>query len=303
MRTRHATFLAGLLAASLVLPGGAAAQETAPSLDEAANAVIQGIFDRPIRLVDGLYEGQAFVEGGAQRPRVTMARTLSLTGDFDADGRADRAIFLTHDGGGTGRFVYLALLTATGMGPENTLTVAIGDRVHVHDLSFDDGVLTVGMVGHGPADPGCCASHDMEVRVTAEDGELIARESVVRGRALPAMLDGTAWRLARFDWDAQPVDEEIEITLEVADGRVAGVAACNRYFADIVQPEDPEPLALEFEAIGVTRMACPEPRMTAEDRFLDRLAGAEAFNFEFGDLVILYATVGENGAMVLTRQE
>jgi len=303
MRTRHVTLLAGLLGCGMLLPGGTGAQETAPSLEEAANAAIHGIFDRPIRLQDGVYEGQPYVEGGAERPRVTMARTLSLTGDFDADGRADRAVFLTHDGGGTGRFVYLALVTATGMGPENTLTVAIGDREHVHDLTFEDGVLTVAMVGHGPTDPGCCATHDMEVRIVAEDGDLVSRESVVLGRALPSMLDGTSWRLDRFDWDAEPVAEEIEITLDVADGRVAGTAACNRYFADIAQPEDPVPLALAFEAIGVTRMACPEPRMSAEDRFLDRLAGADAFNFEFGELVILYTAGGENGAMVFTRRE
>ncbi|MDH4030864.1 MAG: hypothetical protein OEU49_08450, partial [Chromatiales bacterium] len=43
---------------------------TATDSADAANATYLGIYDEPVTLRDGVFEGRPFVEGGASRPRV-----------------------------------------------------------------------------------------------------------------------------------------------------------------------------------------------------------------------------------------
>ena len=61
------------------------------------------------------------------------------------------------------------------------------------------------------------------------------------------------------------------ITLEFADpDRIAGKAACNRYNG----PLRVEAGSLRIGPLVTTRMACPEPLMAAESRFLAELEAA-----------------------------
>ncbi|MBL8584344.1 MAG: META domain-containing protein [Rhizobiaceae bacterium] len=67
-----------------------------------------------------------------------------------------------------------------------------------------------------------------------------------------------------------------------ADGRIAGKAGCNRYAASVVI--DGHTIAIS-QAMA-TRMACPEPVMEQENRFLQDLAKAKAFEVDAGGLVL-----------------
>ncbi|NWG54429.1 MAG: META domain-containing protein [Hydrogenophilaceae bacterium] len=88
-----------------------------------------------------------------------------------------------------------------------------------------------------------------------------------------------AWRLAAID-GAPPSGEAPTIAFE--GDRVAGFAGCNRYFAAIEQ--DPN-VARYFTGIGATRMACPEPAMSLETRFLARLGETMSVRVVDGVLV------------------
>ena len=90
------------------------------------------------------------------------------------------------------------------------------------------------------------------------------------GNTSDTSLIGPTWQLAAFGSDEgeQPVTQDTEITAEFSDeGRIAGSAGCNRYFGSYEQSED----ALTISQVGSTRMACPEPLMNQEDRFLTAL--------------------------------
>ena len=101
-----------------------------------------------------------------------------------------------------------------------------------------------------------------------------------------APLEGTAW-LAE-DIDGRGVVDRVQSTLAFDAGqKVAGRAACNRYFGIFQQSGD----AVEIKPGGTTRMACPPAVMDQEDRFLAALSAVRKARRE-GDKLLL---LDENG--------
>ena len=104
----------------------------------------------------------------------------------------------------------------------------------------------------------------------------------------PSTLGGRTWRFEQVHDEA--VSNDLEITLEIAPGtgaekgRLAGLAACNRYTAEFSL----DGKALQVDAPASTKRACPPPAMAAEARFLDALRSAVTM------------TVDERGRLVLT---
>jgi putative lipoprotein len=98
----------------------------------------------------------------------------------------------------------------------------------------------------------------------------------------PAELWGTAWRLA--DMGGASVLDGAEATLEFPErGKIAGKGSCNRFFGTAEITGD----GLKLGPLGATRMACPEPVMAQEGRYLKALAGAERYSVE-GDVLQIY---------------
>lgn len=85
------------------------------------------------------------------------------------------------------------------------------------------------------------------------------------GETLDLLAGG--WRVIRLG--EAPVPPEVTITLEFGrDGRVAGRGGCNRYTGPYTLTGE----GLSFGDLASTRMACPQPQMEAEARFLGLLA-------------------------------
>jgi heat shock protein HslJ len=122
------------------------------------NAEYQGIYEgQVVQLTDGRYEGEPFVEGGASRPTVTFIEPYAF-GDLDEDGEDDAVVLLVESSGGSGSFVYLAVLVNECGSPVNVATHFLSDRARVQALAIADGIITVDMLAHGPDDPMCCPS-------------------------------------------------------------------------------------------------------------------------------------------------
>jgi heat shock protein HslJ len=97
-----------------------------------------------------------------------------------------------------------------------------------------------------------------------------------------APLEGTAW-LAE-DIDGGGVVDRVRSTLVFDAGqRVAGRAACNRYFGTYQQSGD----VVEVKPGGTTRMACPPAVMDQEDRFLAALGAVRKARREGDKLMLL----------------
>jgi len=95
-------------------------------------------------------------------------------------------------------------------------------------------------------------------------------------------LEGTAWRAQ--DIDGAGALERAPATIAFDGGRkVAGRAACNRYFGTFEQAGE----ALQVRPAGLTRMACPPEVMDEERRFLVALEAVTRGRREGDTLVLL----------------
>ena len=95
-------------------------------------------------------------------------------------------------------------------------------------------------------------------------------------------LEGTTWKLAQMgSIPATAINQETDFfTLEfnAADTMVAGRTNCNRFFGKY----ELKGQKLEFENLGMTRMACPE--MQYEDAFVKMLDEVDGYEIKGEEL-------------------
>ena len=113
-----------------------------------------------------------------------------------------------------------------------------------------------------------------------------------------AELEGTEWRLTHFA-EGEPAPAEPAVTLRFEEGRVGGSGGCNRYFGTPTAGETPG--SLTFGPIGATRMACPEPAMSIETRFLSALETTTRIGLADGRLELGYARGDASATLVFER--
>ena len=128
-------------------------------------------------LVDGRYEGAPFVPGAATRPIVKLVPGVIATGDLDGDDIDEVVVVLAHSSGGSGVFMYLAVVRDDGGKPENIATVRLGDRVKVLAVGIDDGRIVAELVEQGPNDPMCCPTSKVRRGWLLQDDVLVGLES------------------------------------------------------------------------------------------------------------------------------
>ena len=99
-------------------------------------------------------------------------------------------------------------------------------------------------------------------------------------KALP--LEGTTWKLAKMEAiPAKAVDAEADfftLQFSAADTLVSGRTNCNRFFGKY----ELKGQKLEFENLGMTRMACPD--MQYEDAFVKMLDDVDRFEIKGSEL-------------------
>jgi len=149
------------------------AQPGSLTLAALQNASYQGIYDEPVQLTDGKYEGEPFVPGGASRPIVTFHPEVYAFGDLNGDGMDDAAVILIENSGGSGSFIYLAAVINENGTPVNVATQFIGDREQMQAISIDGNEIAVEMLAHGPDDPMCCPTQEVTKRYRLQGDQLV----------------------------------------------------------------------------------------------------------------------------------
>lgn len=261
------------------------------------NIAYAGIYDEPVLLTDGVYEGEPFVPGGAARPRVELLKDLYTSADIDGDGNEDAWVLLNESSGGSGQYLFLAAVADSRGKPRNLGTIVIGDRVDVVKLEADDSHVSLEYVSAGPGEAACCPTQITEAVYGMKDGQLAELSREKRGTLSLDKIAGATWHLTHFAWD-EPITEGVTITARFEDGRISGNAGCNNYFATI---EAPTPYDLSIGPVGSTRMACPPPQLEAEDRYLKAIKSAKQFTYLLGRLAVLYEINDEHKALMFKR--
>ena len=189
------------------------------------NATYSGIYDEPITLTEGVYEGKPAGEGDLSRPMVQYVDDAELTGDLDGDGVADAVVFLIERGGGSGAFTYVAAQLNRDGQPADAGAVRIGDRIQVKSAAIEAGQVALDIITQGPGDPACCATHQARTTYALQEGKLVETtgESGDLVKVSAADLDGTSWTLLELNAD-QPALADAAVTIDFRDARPASAA-------------------------------------------------------------------------------
>ncbi len=276
--------IAGLLIFSLSCLYSCAPESKgpAPTLAEAKEAEYQGIYESSVRFTGGFYEGKLFSEGGAARPTVRLIGDLCVQGDLDGDGAEESAVLLAENSGGSGTFIYVAVLERRGDVITNTGTVLLGDRVQVRSLILDAGALTIKVIRHGSDDPMCCPTEKALRTWAVDGGSLVERTPEVTGTLSIDDLAGVKWVLVSLGPD-EPYPGDPPVTILFEKDRISGSGGCNRYFSEI---SEIAPGVIKPGLIGSTRMSCGDEITGVEERFLEAVGGAAGYGFLAGSLAL-----------------
>jgi uncharacterized membrane protein len=152
------------------------------TIDHLKKATYRGILDDPVTLVEGRYEGEPFEPGASSRPVVRLVPGMVSTGDLTGDGKDEAVVVLAHNSGGSGVFMYLAVMQQTRGGPDNIATVHLGDRVKVIDIEISDGKIRLQLVQHGPKDPMCCPTLQVNREWSLHGNQLVETKQPAKPR-------------------------------------------------------------------------------------------------------------------------
>jgi heat shock protein HslJ len=256
------------------------------------NATYSGIYEEPITLTDGLYEGKPFVEGDASRPTVEYIDGSELFGDLDGDGVSDAVVFLVERGGGSGAFTYVAAQLNRAGQPLDAGTVWIEDRIQVKSAAIEDGQVTLNIIIQGPGDPACCGTHQTRKTYALQEGELA--ETTPQGADLakvPATeLDGTSWTLLELK-DGQPALADAAVSINFQDGQLSGFGGCSTYTGGFSLGEV-NPFVMTTGPVAATRQACPDPAGAQETTYFAALESVSQWAYVFGRLALYYQDEG-----------
>ncbi|NKX43538.1 META domain-containing protein [Roseicyclus persicicus] len=108
-----------------------------------------------------------------------------------------------------------------------------------------------------------------------------------------ALLIGPTWVVEDIAGAGIVDDSRVSLGF-FGDGRVAGSAGCNRWFADVALTGE----GLTLGQAGATMMACADALMAQEMRFLEALAQVTGFDIDATGALVLR---GPEGALVTAR--
>lgn len=133
--------------------------------------------ERTFQLRGGRYSSPA--------ERIDISLVSRAYGDVDGDAWTDGVVILVLDGGGSGRFVYLAVVLNRNNRPQPLSAVLIGDRVPVRELRVDRGGTIVAVVCER-AEQAPMASRDCQTaerRYALRDGRIISLQAEAAARS------------------------------------------------------------------------------------------------------------------------
>jgi heat shock protein HslJ len=256
------------------------AKPVAPTRDQLLGAVVSGVFDGPVTLTAGRYEGPPAEAGAASHPTLRLWDSTIEFVDVDGVPPAEGIALLTSSLGGSGTFSHLGAFNLQD-GKAAALSVApLGDRVQLFRLWHEPGKVLLDILEPAPGDPSCCPTQLSRKTFGWQDGKLQPLASAVVGGLSINLLAATDWMLVEMDGQPLPAGVVPPTTL-VQYGKAAGFAGCNRYTGPIAEPT---PGNVKLGEIVVTKKACDVTANELEAAFLERLGATTSYGFQAGQL-------------------
>ena len=112
-------------------------------------------------------------------------------------------------------------------------------------------------------------------------------------------IAGIEWTLRAWKSD-EPAPASPAVTLTFENGKFVGRSGCNRYSSTVT--EGPASGSIKVGPTISTRMACPQPVMAIEHRFLKQLEAVTKFDLSSDQLALTYELDGAVDVMVFEKQ-
>lgn len=271
-----------------------------PALADVATVSMAGIYQEPISLIDGEYEGEPFMEDSPIRPRVHLITELMPVGDLTGD-RVDEVLALVEENsGGTGHFLHIAPFSLVDGQMTQLGHALVGDRVKIRSVEIEEGRIIMCTVQAGPEDGACCPTEKTRRVWTLRDGRLNEVETEIEGTMSLADFSGSEWVLTAFDPQRPaPSTPEVTFHLDLEDKRISGSSGCNNYFGTVESPGTRE---LVIGPLAGTKKMCPPEMMDVERSFLKALGSANSYTWFLGQMAISYSDGDDYGLLLFERK-
>lgn len=102
-------------------------------------SVTYSVEGQSVTLIDGKLEVEAAPVSASKI--VTMVFGEPVAGDLNGDRKADAAIILTQNSGGSGTFYYVVAALSDGNGAKGTNAVLLGDRIAPQNIEIKNGQI------------------------------------------------------------------------------------------------------------------------------------------------------------------
>lgn len=276
-----------------------------PDIQDAATMSYYGLYkDQLVKLTQGQWTGLPFVKGGSSRPTAGLIKNFSFTGDINADGIAERVVFLWESSGGSGTRIFMAVIGKRNGRQVNLATQLVGDRVQLRMGRVYQGNIELDVVQAGESDAACCPTSKVfrswSLINDNNNTRLIENTPIALGTISLADLRGVEWTLLKMNWQ-KSLPAGINITLNFDSDKVSGQSGCNRYFATAKAGK--QPAELTISQAGTTRRACDAEIMKLESRYLNALAGVTDYHFVNGQLALTWKSGDANSTMLFTARK
>jgi heat shock protein HslJ len=292
-----ALIVAGCAEKAPPAPAQPAGPPPAPTLEQLQSASVSGVYDQAVTLAGGVYEGEPAAADAASRPRLVLWAPTLHFGDIDGTEGNEAVAVLSSTSGGSGEFVHVAVFGVRDGAVVNLGTAPVGDRTKLQSLWLERGKILMDVVEAGPDDAACCPTQVARKTYAMEGGALKQLSSEVRGVLALSMLAANEWQLVEID--GQPLPAGVEAPLiHFENDKVRGFSGCNRFTAPV---KETKPGEIDIGPAAVTKMACPQPQMDLEQRFLKQLDAVNRYSYLAGQLALSWQDADQAGVLVFRK--
>lgn len=176
-------------------------------------------------------------------------------------------------------------------------SAAVGAGIQLQDLWLEQGKIRMDVVEAGPDDVAGAPTQVARKTYAMEGGALKQLTSEVRGVLGLSMLAANEWLLVEIDGAPLPSGTEAPLILFQGE-TVRGFAGCNRFTAPV---KETKPGEIDIGPGAATKMACPQPQMDLEQKFLTQLDAVNRYGYRAGQLALDWQA-GETTGTLLFRK-
>jgi len=278
-------------------PAQPAGPPPAPTLEQLQSASVSGVFEQAVTLSGGVYEGEPVAADASSRPQLMLWEPTLHFGDVDGAEGNEAVVMLSSTSGGSGEFVHVAVFGVRDGALVNLGTAPVGDRTKLQSLWLERGKILMDVIEAGPDDAACCPTQVARKTYAMEGGALKQLSSEVRGVLALSMLAANEWQLVEID--GQPLPAGVEAPLiHFENDKVRGFSGCNRFTAPV---KETKPGEIDIGPAAVTKMACPQPQMDLEQRFLKQLDAVNRYSYLAGQLALSWQDADQAGVLVFRK--